>query len=584
MRTRLTAALQDAWQTLCRDDASLAEAAVDLAPALGLPKQLEHGDFTTPVALALARRLKRNPRQVAESLRTALGDAGGMLARTEVAGPGHLNFFVAPAVWRDALWRLLEAPEDALRSNAGANRRVLVEFVSANPTGPLHVAHGRGAVYGDVVARLLQASGYDVTREYYINDLGHQTDVLARSVYVNYLTRGGRPLVVPEEYYPGAYVQELAQAMYAEHGERFLDAPEAEWLQTFREACIALMLERIRTDLSAFNVPFDTWVSERALAQPELLRRTVDDLRARGHVFDDESGKVWFRSTTFGDDKDRVMVREDGRPTYFLSDVAYHRQKAERGYDRLINVWGADHGGYLPRIHASMAALGHDPKKLHVSFIQMVSLSRGGQAVKMGKRLGTAVWLREVIDEAGKDATRFMFATRRLDTQMDFDIDLAAQKSLENPVFYAQMGHARLCAIGRRAAEQGRALPEASSWRREALDLLALDDELALMRAAARAADVVADAAAELEPHRVPAYLQELIASFHSYYSRNKAGARVLGDDAALTEARLLLCRGLQHLFAALLAAVGVEAPERMELGDAPSAGEAAADAAGEPA
>lgn len=590
VRTRLAAALQGAWQALCCDDAALAAAAEagELpAPALGVPKQASHGDFSTPFALALGRRVGHDPRQLAERLRRGLGDAGGLLARAEVAGPGHLNFFVAPAAWRDAFWRLLQTPAQALRSNAGAGRRVLLEFVSANPTGPLHVAHGRGAVYGDVVARLLDAAGYEVTREYYVNDLGHQTDVLARSVYAHYLACAGEPLQVPEEYYPGDYVQSLAEMLHARHGNRYVGAPTADWLEDFRTQCTEAMLERIRRDLRAFNVPFDTWVSERALAQPEVLRRTVDELRARGHVYDDDDGRVWFRSTTFGDDKDRVMVREDGRPTYFLSDVAYHRQKAERGYDRLINVWGADHGGYLPRIHASLAALGFEPKRLHVSFVQMVSLSRGGQAVKMGKRLGTAVWLREIVDEAGPDATRYMFATRKLDTQMDFDVDLARRQSLDNPVFYAQMGHARLCAIARRAAEQQRALPPPSQWRREALDALTLEDELSLMRAAARAPDVVADAAAELEPHRVPAYLQELISGFHSYYSRNKAGARVLGDDSQLTLARLLLCRGLQQLFAALLESVGVAAPKRMQLPDAGGVDDATdatlADASAEP-
>lgn len=569
IRARLVDALAKAWDDVRAADPALAEGEAPQV-ALAVPKQLQHGDYTTPLALGLARACKQNPRALAQRLADALGDAGGLLARSEIAGPGHLNLFVHPDAWRASLWQILRHPTQVLQSHAGRGQKVLVEFVSANPTGPLHVAHGRGAAFGDVVCRLLAASGHEVTREYYVNDMGNQTDVLARSIFAHYRALCGEPFVAPSEYYPGAYVQELAQAMYDAHGESYAGADEARWLPEFRARGTELMLARIKADLQAFNVPFDTWISEKALAQPETLQGVVEALRARGHVYEDDDGKVWFRSTTFGDDKDRVMVREDGRPTYFLSDVAYHRQKAERGYDRLINVWGADHGGYLPRIHASMQALGFDPKSLHVSFIQMVSLSRGGQAVKMGKRLGTAVWLREVIDEAGRDATRYLFMTRRLDTQMDFDIDLAAKKSLDNPVYYAQMGHARLCAIARKAEAQGRELPDDGQLDEGALACLTLEDELQLMRMMARAPDVVADAAHALEPHQIAAYVQALIADFHSYYSRNKQGARVLGDDAALTCARLMLCRALQHTLFALLGVLGVDAPEQMSLDEAP--------------
>ena len=528
-------------------------------------EQATHGDYTSPVALALARLAHRPPRDVAQLLRGELGDGGGLLRGCEVAGPGHLNLYLGPDALRDSLHATIGAGDRALISDRGAGQAVLLEYVSANPTGPLHVAHGRGAVHGDVLANLLRCAGYAVTREYYVNDMGRQIDVMAESLFLRYGELLGRPFAPPADFYPGPYVIDMARELQQDVGDRYLDAPRDSWLPALRERGIGQMLARIRADLAAFNVHFDAWVSERAMSRGEALLQVVQRLGEAGHTFV-EGGKTWFRSTAFGDDKDRVLLRDDGRPTYFLTDLAYHDAKMRRGFDRLVNIWGADHGGYVARVRAGLTALGHDGAALTVLLMQMVSLTRGGAAVRMGKRLGTAVWLAEVIAEAGSDATRYLFSQRRLDTQMDFDIDLAMRRSLDNPVYYAQMGHARLAAIGRRA--QQAQVPHVANERAH-LDALVLPEELQLIATLARAADVVADAAQALEPHQVVHYVQELIAQFHSYYTQYKHSHRVVSDDLRATRGRLLLCRGLQQVLRALLALLGVAAPEQMSLYDA---------------
>ena len=447
----------------------------------------------------------------------------------------------------------------------GHGERILLEYVSANPTGPLHVAHGRGAVTGDVMASLLRVAGYHVDREYYVNDLGNQTDVMARSVYLRYAELHGQAFTPPEQFYPGAYITDIAADLKSEVGDRYLGKPEAEWLEILRERGITRMLARIKSDLAAFGVEFENWVSERELTERVGLQGMLQRLQAAGHIYE-QDGKKWFRSTDFGDDKDRVVLREDGRPTYFASDIAYHDNKMQRGYKRLINVWGADHGGYVTRVKAGLTALGYANDPMHVVLIQMVSLSRGGEAVRMGKRLGTAVWLREIIDEAGKDATRYLFIMRRSEAQMDFDIDLAIKKSIENPVFYAQMGHARLASIVRKAKEAG--VPPPNPDKAGVLDALTLPEELDLIKTLARVPDALADAAEQLEPHQVVHYVQGLIAQFHSYYTQYKNTERVISDHAAKTEARLLLCAGLQTVLKVLLTLLGVDAPDRMVLPD----------------
>jgi len=559
---RLQAAVDRLWQEA---------GGVGVAPEAQLvpPKAAEHGDYAAAAALLLAKPLKQNPRAIAQKLQAALGDADGLLTKTELAGPGYLNLFVADATWRRALADILAAGETFLRSDFGKGKRILMEYVSANPTGPLHIAHGRGAVTGDVIANLLDAAGFCVEREYYVNDLGNQTEVMAHSVHLRYGELFGRAFTPPEEFYPGEYITEIAQALKDEVGERYLDKPREEWLAPLCAFGVTRMLERIKDDLARFGVRFDRFVSERELTLRVGIDGVVARLEKSGHIYVQE-GKKWFRTTAFGDDKDRVVIREDGRPTYFASDIAYHADKMARGFAELIDIWGADHGGYIARVKASLAGLGYAPEALTVLLIQMVSLSRGGEAVRMGKRLGTAVWLRDVIDEAGRDATRYFFVMRRSDSQLDFDLALATKKSLDNPVYYAQMGHARMCSIARRAKEAGVPEPVLDAG---ALDALTLPAELGLIKTLLQAPEIVRDAATSYEPHRVVHYLQELIAEFHSYYTQYRNTDRVISDDAAKTRARLLLCRALQQALHALLTLLGVDAPEQMTLPDTQEAG-----------
>ena len=542
------------------------------SPVLSLEesKSPEHGDFACTLALALAKPLKKNPREIATTLQEVFSDGGGLLDKTEIAGPGFLNLFVKPAAWHDTLFDILKTGPDFMRSNAGQGEKILLEFVSANPTGPLHIAHGRGAVVGDVLAALLNMAGYDAKREYYVNDLGNQIDTMARSVYFRYAELYGQADAQPEEFYPGEYVIDLAKSIQDEFKEEFLGQAESLWLEVFAKRGVALMLERIREDLATFGIVFDHFQSERQLAEENPLVDLVADLEKRGIVFE-EDGKKWFRTTDFGDDKDRVVLREDGRTTYFTSDIAYHKIKFERGAQRLINIFGADHGGYVTRVKAGIAAMGYAADALDCILVQMVSLSRGGEAVRMGKRAGNAIWLRDVLDEVGKDAIRYHFIMRRADAQMDFDLELATKKSLDNPVYYAQMGHARLCAIRRKALTEKVELP---SIARKHLNALLLPEELGLIKTLSKAPEVIVEAAKTYEPHKVVYFLQDLIALFHSYYSRYKAQERVISDDQDKTKARLLLCQALEVSLKRLLEVLGVSAPEEMYLSDVEEGGE----------
>lgn len=561
IRQQLTTVLQATVERLRASGALDVEIpAVQLTP----PKDPQHGDFASNIAMQLAKSAKKNPREVAALIQSEIGNGGGLLDKVEIAGPGFINFRVTNKAVFESFAEALKAGEKFVRGEHGKGEKVLVEFVSANPTGPLHLGHGRGAVIGDVIASLLDAAGYKVEREYYVNDLGNQTDVMARSVHLRYSELHGRPLVAPEDFYPGEYIIDIANEVKGEQGDKLLDAPEGEWIESIKSRGIALMMKRIKDDLAAFNVRFDTYVSERELSERVGLPAFVERLNKLGHIFI-EDGKTWFRSTTFGDDKDRVLIREDGRPTYVTADLAYHEDKLKRGFTSLVNVLGADHGGYVARVRAGVAALGFDPKAVGVVLIQIVSISRGGEAVRMGKRLGTAVWLREVLDQVGPDAFRYFFIMRRADAQMDFDLELATKKTLDNPVFYAQMGHARMCSIARKAAEAGVPAPK---YEPGVFDALTLPEEIALIKTMLRAPELVVDAAVAREPHQVVHYIQELIAQFHSYYSQYKNTERVVSNDPVKTRARLLLCEGLAQTLRALLGILGVSAPERMTLDD----------------
>jgi arginyl-tRNA synthetase len=563
------------------------------APAFSVeaPRDPRHGDFAVNAAMVLAKAAGRPPREIAQAIVEAVRavDGAGEISGLEIAGPGFVNVRVAGDVWLRALERALAAGADWGRTRAGEGRKVVVEYVSANPTGPMHVGHGRNAVVGDGVQSLLRWAGFDVVREYYVNDYGAQVQTLARSVHLRYQEVQGRTVTMPPKSYPGEYVRDIAAALAAEFGGRFLDAPEAEWLALFRDRAVEHVLGLIRGDLAAIRISFDRWSSEKALYESGTVDRFLRSLEEKGLVYvgklppprskkgaqpiaqphgDLEDGVslsddlLLFRSSRYGDEVDRPVKKADGTPTYFCADIAYHWEKRSRA-DVLVDVLGADHGGYVPRLEAALDALGASRRDLHVVLIQMVNLTRGGEAVKMSKRAGTVVSLREVVEEVGADAARFIFLTRRSDAQLDFDVELAKRQTLDNPVFYVQYGHARLVAIARKAAEAG--VPD-PAFDLEAARALAAPEEQDLVRRIASFPDVVSGAALAYEPHRIAFWLQETIAAFHSYYTQGKrSGERVIGPDPRKTAARLLLCRGLRQVLANGLAILGVSAPDRME-------------------
>ena len=569
--------------------------AAPVAVAVEPPRDPRHGDFAVNAAMVLARAAGRPPRELAAAIADAVraADEDGAIASLEVAGPGFLNVRLAPDVWFRALQEVERQGAAFGRTAVGKGKRVNVEFVSANPTGPMHVGHGRNAVTGDAVARLLDWSGHAVTREYYVNDYGAQVQTLARSVHLRYQELAGRTVDFPPQGYPGAYVVEIARALRAEVGDRWLDAPEAEWLGPIRDRAVEHVLGMIREDLAAIDIRFDLWSSEKALYQSGTVERFLGELEAKGLVYvgtlpppksrkggppaapaDGEAHAdgeaevasaeplTLFRSSRYGDEVDRPVKKADGTPTYFCADIAYHWQKRQRA-DALVDVLGADHGGYVPRLGAALEALGHAREDLHVVLIQMVNLTRGGEALKMGKRSGNVVWLREVLDEVGRDAARFLFLTRRADAQLDFDLELAKKQTLDNPVFYVQYGHARLASILRRAAEAG--LPE-PRFDLAAVRSLVLPEEQELLKRILAFPELMAEAALAYEPHRVAYYLQQTIAAFHSYYTGGKrTGERVIGADPVKTAGRLYLCLALKQVLANGLAALGVSAPDRME-------------------
>ncbi len=553
-----------------------------------VPKDAAFGDLASTVALGLARPERKPPRAIAETIIAHLEDPDGLLAGIEIAGPGYLNFRFSQRFWAECL-RETERPDFA-RPELGNNRRVLIEFVSANPTGPLHVGHGRGAVLGDAVARLLAFAGFDVTREYYVNDAGKQVATLARSAYARLLQACGAPAEVPEDGYPGEYLRDLMRA----HRDELLAAiaeatghelpgvlrglasdPDREPDEAAGEAATSFLqlggdtalqvcgrrsaewlLEQIKDDMRALHVEVDQFVSERALHETGVVARALEQMAARGYVYE-QDGARWFRSEAFGDEKDRVVQRSDGELTYFAADIGYHGEKLARGYDELIDVWGADHHGYVKRVAAAIQALGYDPARFQVLLVQLVRLTRGGEPVRMGKRTGEFVTLREVVDEVGPDATRFFFLMRKGDSQLEFDLALAAKQSSENPVFYVQYAHARICTLFRKAAEEGAVVPPAAA---AALERLVEPEEQDVIRLLAQFPDVVEDAAREREPHRIVFHLIEIAAAFHRCYNRH----RILGVEPALCGARLALAAAVQRVVRLGLELLGVRAPESM--------------------
>ena len=553
MKEQLRQAMQAVLEE-CYRDGSLTGGSIPDDILLEVPKNPEHGDFATNLAMTLAKAERKAPRQIAEAMCAHLRD-NRLFDSVEIAGPGFINFRLAADYWYQVLEQINRLQGDYGKSAVGGGTRIQVEFVSANPTGPLHIGHGRGAVVGDALASVLQAAGFDVQREYYVNDAGNQVQTLGRSILLRLRELLGEQIVFPKDGYQAEYVRELAAALREAKGD-LAGVPEEEAIETCARFGVAEVLKWIDTDLRAFGIRFDNWYSEKSLYDRDMVEQELAKLKEKGLSYEADNA-LWLRTTEFGDDKDRVLIKSDGSYTYFASDVAYHMEKFDRGFDRVIDVWGADHHGYIPRMKAMLAGLGHPPEDLEVLLIQMVNLLRDGKPYIMGKRSGNFITLREVIDEVGCDACRFFFLMRRCDSQLDFDLELAKQQSSDNPVYYVQYAHARVCSINRNAEEAAIPLPQ-----REEVDCrkLVLPEELALIKQLARFPESVVGAALHYEPHRVIFYLQELAAQFHSYYNRQ----RVLVDDSATTQARLYLVNSVRIVLANALTMLGVSAPEQM--------------------
>ncbi|WP_311650747.1 arginine--tRNA ligase [Selenomonas artemidis] len=516
------------------------------------PPEKDMGDVATNFAMQSARVFRKSPKAIAEIIVSYL--TGDWLERTEIAGPGFINLYLKPSVYADMLRGVLAAGEAYGQLPARADApRVQVEYVSANPTGPLHVGHGRGAAVGSALVKLLRAAGYAVDSEYYVNDAGNQMNLLAVSVNARYLELLGQAVTFPENGYHGADITETARRIIDKDGDKYLALPEEERLRIFQDVAYREKLAALKEDLADFGVTFDRWFSERTL-HPDAVRRAVDELLARGTAYR-KDGAVWLRSTDYGDDKDRVIFRDNGVPTYLAADIAYHDDKYRRGYGRLINIWGADHHGYVARVKAAMAALGHDPAQLTVLFLQMVSLYRDGDLVKLSKRTGETVTLRELMEEVGVDAARYFFIMRSLDSQLDFDLDLAKKRSNENPVYYVQYAHARISSIFRQAGELGLTPADGAE-----LSLLKEDTEIALIKKLAAYPEEIARAAAEYAPQRIARYSYELAGAFHSFYNQ----CRIVGREKPLASARLALVTATRHVIRHSLGILGVSAPEQM--------------------
>ncbi|HSL80465.1 MAG TPA: arginine--tRNA ligase [Pseudolabrys sp.] len=551
------------------------------------PRDPTHGDMATNAAMVLAKDAGKKPRELAESIATKLR-SDGKVASVDIAGPGFINLTLKPRVWSEELRVVLEAGRDYGRSDMGKGEKVNVEYVSANPTGPMHVGHGRGAVFGDALANLLAFTGYKVTREYYINDAGAQVDVLARSAYLRYREALGENITIPEGLYPGEYLKSVGKDLAQAHGPSLKDKPEAEWLPIVRTRAIDMMMAEIRNDLQALGIVQDEFFSERSLIGKgaDRVAETINWLKGKGHVYEGrlpppKSGAVedWedreqtlFRSTTFGDDVDRPLKKSDGSYTYFATDIAYHKSKLDRGFRDLIDVWGADHGGYVKRMQAAVKALSGAKADLDVKLVQLVRLLRAGEPVKMSKRAGEFVTLREVVDEVGRDAVRFDMLFRKNDAPLDFDLAKVIEHSRDNPVFYVQYGHARGQSVFRNARGEMPDLPtdpsaRAAYLRKAPLEKLTDTGEVSLLRRIALFPRHVEAAAGAHEPHRIAFYLYELASEFHAHWTKGNDLPNlrfIIQNDREQTAARLALVEGITTILASGLALLGVSAPDEM--------------------
>jgi arginyl-tRNA synthetase len=521
-----------------------------------IPGNPEHGDYASNVAMILAAQAKLNPRKIAQIIQENISDPENIIEQTQIAGPGFLNFFIKDIVWRKALQNIEEQKEKYGCLDCGGGKKVQVEFVSANPTGPLHIGHARGAVVGDVITNLLKTAGYRVDKEYYINDAGNQMNNLGQSVLLRYRELLGEKITFPETCYHGNYIKDIADNIVKKEGNKYLTAHKEDTIKYFTGIAGQTILAEIKDDLQDFGVTFDKYFSEKELYKNNGVTELLDKLQKKGFVYSDGE-TLWFKTTAFGDEKDRVVVRKTGEPTYFAADIAYHQNKFARGFAMIIDIWGADHHGYMPRLWAGIQALGHDKNELKIILVQLVNLLRGGVPVAMSTRSGEFVTLREVLDEVGKDAARYNFLMRRSDSHLDFDLEIAKKQSNENPVYYVQYAHARICSILRMAQERGIALPQYAD-----IDpaLLNEPEEKTLIKLMVRYPETIYGAAKTLEPHRITFYLNELAGIFHSYYNKNK----VISENDQLTAARLFLVKAISIVIQNALKILGVNAPEKM--------------------
>ena len=520
------------------------------------PKDERHGDYTTNVAMTMASQTGKPPRAIAETIVRFIEDAEGIIERVEVAGPGFINFFLKEAYWH---YFLREADQQGKRygeGELGKGKRALVEFLSANPTGPLHIGHGRIAAFGDSLANLLEKVGYEVEREYYVNDRGTQMQLLGQSVYSRYAEAGGREVAFPPDGYQGDYIKGIAHAIKKEAGDKYLVPADQNIINALGEKAADIILGWIKEDLERFRVRFDRWYREKDLYDSGLVPRLLDELRGKGYLYEDQ-GALWFKSTLFGDEKDRVVIRGNDATTYFASDIAYHKDKYDRGYDLLIDIWGADHHGYIPRMEAVIQALGYDRSTFKVILMQLVNLLRSGKQVSMSTRTGEFISLKEVIQEVGVDACRFFFMLRRAESPLDFDLELAKKEGTENPVYYVQYVHARVSSIFKKAAAQEVEIP---TFDNVDIALLSLPEERLLAKRVAIFPEFVEGMALALEPHRLTAYLQDVAGIFHSYYNKY----RIISDDKEMTKSRVLLVKVIQGVVRSALGLLGIAAPTEM--------------------
>jgi arginyl-tRNA synthetase len=506
--------------------------------------------------MILAAQIKQNPRKIAQIIQENLSDPEDIIEKTQIAGPGFINFFIKDDGWKQTLKNINEQQEKYGYTDYGAGKKVQVEFVSANPTGPLHIGHARGAVVGDVISNLLTTAGYKVSKEYYINDAGNQMNNLGKSVLLRYRELLGEKIDFPETCYRGDYIRDIAGNVIKNEGDKYLEIAEEKSISYFTSFAGRIILEEIKVDLNDFGVVFDEYFSEKELYENDGVTKLLDKLQEQGFIYSDGE-TLWFKTTDFGDEKDRVVIRKNGEPTYFAADIAYHQNKFTRGFETIIDIWGADHHGYMPRMWAGVQALGYNKESLKIILVQLVNLMRGGVPAAMSTRSGEFVTLREVLEEVGKDAARYNFLMRRSDSHLDFDLEVAKKQSNENPVYYVQYAHARICSIMKMAQERGIDLPV---FQNTDISLLSEPEEKALIKMLVRYPETVYGAAKSLESHRIPFYLNELAGLFHSYYNKNK----VISENNCLTSARLFLIMTIRIVLQNALKILGVSAPQKM--------------------